>query len=211
MNATQFRAWLEGCRGRQIDLRPGFANRQGAPSGDANGSCELYIPINVTGVHRRRFGRAFGSPYRVEITNSDNVHKDGVYLPDAENECTRVNATTSSGGIVISGRFTGCTFAKCVQGGNTWVGHVYVNAAAAGNDPAAQARAFENGCGAAANTARGYQTAGRVALVAGGLYGLVIGTFVGAAWQWKWVVLDARAPARVLHVSTIKDVDAVDL
>jgi hypothetical protein len=37
----------------------------------------------------------------------------GVYLPDVVNQGTRVN-TGLANGIVIRGRFSGCTFALCM-------------------------------------------------------------------------------------------------
>ena len=202
MNATQFRTWLGNCTGKKLGLQPGYANIQGIASNVPNGSCQLYIPIRVTGVHKKRFGFAIGSPYKVQISNSGLAGANGVYLPDAVNECTRVDATNSDG-IVISGRFSGCTFALCTDGaGVLWAGHVYVDASIVGNNPTNQARAFETACGAVANSAIGFQTAGQVQVVHGGAHGLVIGTDVGG-WQWNWVVLDGGNPHSILSVTDI--------
>jgi hypothetical protein len=127
--------------------------------------------------------------------------RHGVYLPDYENQCTRVNATAN--GIVISGQFSGCTFARCTAGGNEFAGHIYVSTATPGNDPLVQARSFEQACGAPANSAVGFSTVGRV--LAPAVRGYVIGTLVADTWQWNWMTVQLDGTVAMCETLTPAD------
>jgi hypothetical protein len=130
----------------------------------------------------------------------------GVYLPDFLNQCTLVNA--SAHGIIFSGRFSGCTFARCTVDGAEFVGHIYVNTDIPGNDPVAQARSFERESGAMVNSAVGFSTVARVLPPAA--YGYVVGTFTGGTWQWNWMTVQADGSSVVTCV-TIAPTDWVSL
>jgi hypothetical protein len=184
MNSQDLRIWLQAAAGESVNFQGvQAANRQGllpAQGDPPNGSYELYFPITIN-----RLARPSGFGYELRVANSTMADRDGVYLPDYVNQCTRVNATAN--GIVISGKFTGCTFARCTAGGNEFTGHIYVSAATPDNDPVAQARSFEQACGAPANSAVGFPTVGHISAPAG--HGYIIGTLVTGAWQWDWMTV----------------------
>lgn len=190
MTPVNLRAWLApSAIGKIVHFQNLAAQVQGggpAPGAPANGSVVLYYPVTV--VHQLR---ANGFGFELAVTGCPMGGHDGVYLPDCPNQCPRVDATAQANGIVISGQFTGCTFARCqTAGGNLVAGHVYVNGALPGNNPVAQARAFEVGAGAPANTAMGFPTIGQVMAPAN--RGYTIGTLVAGVWQWDWLTVDAN-------------------
>lgn len=187
MTAQELRNWLSYAVGKSINfMNIQGQNRQGqlpVRGAAANGSLELYFPITI-----RRMPKASGFGWELQVVGSNMANRDGVYLPDYENQCTWVDATQNSNGIIISGRFSGCTFARCIsRTGHSHFGHIYVNSQTAGNNPMNQARAFENACNSFENTASGFKTTGRVRAHAS--YGYVIGTF-SVAWQLNWLTID---------------------
>lgn len=206
LSPLEFQTWLNSAGGRQIiigpKLGPPAPDTQFAPNGEPvnrvpavrtltwpeagrqpNGTCEHYYPMAVTRVQRPG---GFGT--MINISNAQENAKNGVYVPDIENQCTWVNATTKSEGIVMSGQFSGCTFVKCQVEDQVYIGHVYVKRELQGNDPSAQARAFERAIGAQPNSAVGFETIGQVGGGAGG--GFVIGTSGGGGWTWTWLTMN---------------------
>jgi hypothetical protein len=181
MNAQELRAWLATAPGKQMETANflGHMMEGGHPAGAANGSTEQYFPCLV-----RRQVKPGGFGTILMVTACLAGGRDAIYVKDHVNQCLHADATLSP--IVISGRFSGCTFARCVGAlGHTYVAHIFVDANDGNNDPAAQARAFEIAAGAAPNTAVGFQTAGVVQAPSN--RGYVIGTFHGGAWQWNWI------------------------
>lgn len=199
MNAQELRQWLVTAPGKQLetDNFHGQFMVGGVPVGAVSQSTGQYFPCLV-----RREPKPNGFGYLLKITACFNAGRHAVFVKDHSNQSLHADANLSP--IVISGRFSGCTFARCVgANGHTYVAHIFVDAALAGNDPATQARNFEAACGAAANTAVGFATIGRVAAPA--MRGYVIGTYHGAAWQWTWLTADING-----FVSTCTTIGAAD-
>jgi hypothetical protein len=189
MNAQELRTWLENAVGKEVNFQGvESANMQGTIPAvrELNDLCQLYFPIQVERVQKPN-----GS-MELRVRNSTMDVKHGVYLPDFQNQCTWTNASANHNQIIFSGRFSGCTFARCLGAGNQFVGHIYVSSGADGNDPAAQARNFVTVCGGQPGTAIGFRTINRVEAPAS--YGYVVGTCIGNQWQWNWMTV-ARPPS----------------
>ena len=189
MNPNQLRLWM--IHGQKVTFRPNMGpgpltSVHAPPTAPANGTRPLYLPITVDHVMAP-------TGFELQVRNTAVGGHHGVFLPDAVNQCTTVDASANANGIVVSGPFTGCTFAKCINPANAHliVGHIYVNGAIAGNNPATQAVALKAAAGQLpAGPAQGFQTAGRVAAPA--ISGYVIGTLVGGIWQWDWLTINVN-------------------
>jgi hypothetical protein len=188
MNAQELRQWLMAATGKQMEtdnflfqFMVGGVPGNGTP---ANSSTGQYFPCLV-----RRVVKPNGFGYMLKITGCLQGGADALFVKDHPNQSLHANASQFP--IVISGRFSGCTFARCVgANGHLYIAHIFVDGGLAGNNPAAQARAFETAVGAAANSAVGFTTAGRV--MAPAMRGYVFGTFDGANWQWNWLTADTN-------------------
>jgi hypothetical protein len=203
MNATELRAWLGNCNSKEI-ARTLAQGQQGVLGAVPSGTSSYYFKVEVKGVHKKTFGFACGSPYKIEITGNPQA-TDGWFLPDLQNQCTRLDASNSPG-IVMSGWFTGCTFARCVGNQNhLWIGHIYVDSHLPNNNPTLQARNFETDCGAPANSATGFKTHGLLDRDRNEARSLIIGTYVGASWDWHFVILDGNN-----HVKSARRLDNND-
>ena len=183
MDAQSFRTWLLTAIGKSMETTNFQAHflQGNNPGTGTNGSTQQWFPCLVQSkVKTTGFGTV------LMITGCLAGGRDALYVKDHVNQALHADASQSP--IVISGRFSGCTFARCVGGnGHTWVAHIFVDGNDPTNDPTAQARAFETAAGAVANSAVGFTTVGRVQPPA--MRGYVIGTHHGVVWQWNWVEL----------------------
>jgi len=189
MNAAALRLWMIHGKTMRFDTgAPGATLTNMAPTAAHNGTQIRHFPIAI---NERLMDPQFGN--HVEFGNvAVGAAHDGVFLPDAVNQCTVVDATAHANGIVVSGPFNGCTFAKCLTtAGNLMVGHIFRDAAVASNNPAVQATAFRAAAGIGpAAAVDGFPTLGIVAPPA--YQGYIIGTFAAGAWQWDWLTLGAN-------------------
>ncbi len=146
------------------------------PPSDANKSLKFY----------KRFVGSL-SPKEFKLTNGSTINFDGVYLPDKLNQCTWINATQDSHSIVISGQFSGCTFALCTgKNNNTYAAHIFNSRPITNQNLEAANFRTDCGEGGTASLVAGFKTEKRVQGTAA--FGYVIGTFVGG-WKWKWVTM----------------------
>jgi hypothetical protein len=186
MTPAALRLWmLHGQAVRIQTGNPGANVVNAAPTAPANGTQTRYMPITVDHV---MMDAQLGNHLHIQVPLVGAAHA-GVFLPDVANQCTIVDATTNSNGIAVSGPFNGCTFGKCVNGaGHLIVGHIFVDAGLAGNNPATQAVALKAAAGLLpGGAAQGFRTLGLVAPPA--QVGYVIGTFAGGVWQWNWLTM----------------------
>jgi len=188
MTPAQLRQWIIHGQAIRILAAPGAGLVNMPPTAAANGTQTRYFPITVDQI---MMDPVIGNHVRVQAAPAGAVHH-GVFLPDVANQCTVVDATAHANGIVISGPFNGCTFGKCVNGaGNQIVGHIFVDANLAGNNPATQATALKAAAGLGpGGAAEGFATLGLVAPPA--QVGYVFGTFHGGAWQWNWLTMSVQ-------------------
>ena len=188
MNAQDLREWLLTATGKQLETDNFLGQFMvgGVPGNGtaANSSTGQFFPCLV-----RRTVKPNGFGYYLKITGCLQGGADALFVRDHPNQSLHADASLFP--IVISGRFSGCTFARCVgANGHVYIAHLFVDANLAGNNPAAQARAFETAVGAAPNSAVGFRTVGQVTAPA--MRGYVFGTFDGANWQWHWLTADAN-------------------
>jgi hypothetical protein len=185
MTAAELLAWLETGVGKGMN----FSGSTGThtvgmcpPTPPHNQAYQFYFPVTVN----RHFRPTFGTELAVQNAPlSGDYH--ALFIPDRINTCPYVYDPPKP--IVISGRFTGCTFARCGGTGMKPIafGHIYVDSHIPHNNPATQARNFEIACGSLPYSAVGFSTIGQVTLTA--MYGYVIAVNVGW-WRYYWVSYD---------------------
>jgi hypothetical protein len=175
-------------KGQKTDIQPRNpfppVMQVGPATAAANGTRQLYYPITITA------NLAAGA---LEIRNVALPNNDGIFVPDELNQCTRATSAGANG-IIISGRFNGCTFVRWQDAaGVLHVGHVFVDGnLGAANNPGAQIAAFRAAAGVPpGGVVHGFSTIGQVP--AGAQYGYVIAVDAAGGWEFHWMTIVAAS------------------
>ena len=204
MNAAELNTWLLTAVGKEMDIGNLHGNfvMGSVPRGALNQSTSQYMPMLCR--HEIKPNGAAGTI--LKFTGCLAGGKDAIFIGDFTNQSLHAEADVAE--IVISGRFSGCTFAKAIgANGRTYVAHIFVNKHDVGNNPLAQADAFQAAVGAAPGSVLGFKTAGVVEPPSD--RGYVIGTKAGHEWQWSWVTCNANRI--VMTCRALTDADWVQL
>jgi hypothetical protein len=201
-------AWLNNSDGKSVDFRAAQIpeHHQGSvPSADqvekeglVNRAYRFFFPKSIG----RKTVRCAGFPLlashtRLAMSSCEMAGRNAAYLPDQDRICTWLNASDDAKGIVVCGKFTGCTFARCIHDGKVMVAHIYVKTSIPEVDPSTQARNFEHACGAPLNSATGFKTAEKIdgANTVGYVIGVRLpaslsGSALAERWGWLWMTIN---------------------
>jgi hypothetical protein len=175
-----------------LDVQPGYLAMGGPLPAAANSAVEYYQKVTINKVNKT-----------IQIRGAPAAGAaDGVYIPAIGNTCTYF-VLSANYDIVVSGRFTGCSFAICNAQAGTAVAHVYVDTSDNTNDPDAQITALETATnGTVLNT---FATEGHLIAAAGEAEGFVFGTREAGTWKWHWVTKPAMNPGQVVTCRKIEN------
>jgi len=166
---------------------------------DVNDPVELY----------QKFDYTITSDVEFETKHQEKPTPDGFYLPDMKNRCTWMQADKSN--IIISGRFTGCTFGWYKDDkGHLYTAHIFNEKGT--TDQNIEAKNFLKDSNAPkGTTVHGFRTAGLLKASGNALFGYVIGTFVKGEWKWKWVTISSKDQKTIVSCSDITQWDTFPL
>jgi len=183
MNAKSLRS-LFNKTGFPLLVQPGYI-AVGVRTKEDNSAMEYYQKVTIDQVKKT-----------IEIKGvQGGVAANGVYIPAMENRCTYYNVSLDYD-IVVSGRFTGCTFAICHTPTGIAVAHIFVDSKNKDNNPNDQITALEAITnGTVLNT---FSTQGTLDEKAGEAEGFVFGTRDAGTWNWHWVTKTSGEPGTVI-------------